>query len=109
MAVVALPGKRRKRKRKHTGDVHATPPQDGRTPGPPWSPEQRKEGRAEPLVDRTEEEGRHQPGSSQRLENGWPVGCVTDGPYVSSRKRRRKGLESCDGGDCLPGDPSWHG
>ncbi|OWK15480.1 hypothetical protein Celaphus_00001565, partial [Cervus elaphus hippelaphus] len=109
MAVVALPGKRRKRKRKHTGDVDATPPQDERTPGPPWSPERRKEGRVEPLVDRTEKEGRHQPGSSQRLENGWPVGCMTNGPYVSSRKRRRKGLESCDGGDCLPGDPFWHG
>lgn len=108
-AVAAQPGKRRKRKRKHMGDVDATPLQDERTPGPPWSPERRKEGRAEPPADRSEEEGRQQPGSGQRLENSWPVGCMTSGPHVSSRKRRRKGLESCDEEDCLPGDPPWHG
>lgn len=108
-ALAAPPGKRRKRKRKHTGDVDATPSQDERTPGPPWSPGHRKEGQAEPLADRSEEEGRHQPESGQRLENSWPVRCMTDGPHVSSRKRRRKGPESCDGEDCLPGDPPWHG
>ena len=108
-AVAAQPGKRRKRKRKHMGDVDATPLQDERTPGPPWSPERRKEGRAEPPADRSEEEGRQQPGSGQRLENSWPVGCMTNGPHVSSRKRRRKGLESCDEEDCLTGDPPWHG
>lgn len=108
-ALAAPPGKRRKRKRKHTGDVDATPSQDERTPGPPWSPGHRKEGQAEPPADRSEEEGRHQPESGQRLENSWPVRCMTDGPHVSSRKRRRKGPESCDGEDCLPGDPPWHG
>ena len=108
-AVAALPGKRRKRKRKHTGDVDATPLQDERTPGPPWSPKRRKEGQVEPPADRSEEEGRQQPGSGQCLENSWPVGCMTNGPHVSSRKRRRKGPESCDEEDCLPGDPPWHG
>ncbi|XP_057572269.1 ubiquitin carboxyl-terminal hydrolase 36 isoform X2 [Hippopotamus amphibius kiboko] len=102
-ATVAPPGKRRRRKRKHTGDTDASAPQEGRMPGPPWSRECRKEGRAEPPADRLEEEGGQQPG------NSWPEGRVTDGHHVSSRKRRRKGAEGLGGEDCLPRDPPWHG
>ena len=52
-AVVAPPGKRRRRKRKRPEDSDTCPPQEGQH----WSPERRKEGRAEPPVARLEGEG----------------------------------------------------
>lgn len=58
------PGKRRKRKRKHTGDVDATPSQDGAHTGAALEPWTQEGGQAEPPADRSEEEGsRHQPES----------------------------------------------
>uniref|UniRef100_A0A8C3X1M8 ubiquitinyl hydrolase 1 n=1 Tax=Catagonus wagneri TaxID=51154 RepID=A0A8C3X1M8_9CETA len=109
-AAVAPPGKRRRRKRKHTGDAAASPPRDG-----PWSPQHRKEGRAElpadRLEDRPEEEGGQQQGNSRRLGNStWPTGCVTSSHHhqANSRKRRRKGAEGLGGGD-LARDPPLHG
>ena len=69
-ALAAPPGKRRKRKRKHTGDVDATPSQDEQTPGPPWSPGAldagRRAGRSHWQTDQ-----RKRADTSQRVASAW--------------------------------------
>lgn len=99
---VAPPRKRRKKKRKRPEDSDTAPLLEGQMQGQHWGPECRKQSRAELLTDRLEEEG------CQRLVNGWQVGCGTDGPHVSNKKRRRKGTEGLGRGDCFHQDPPWH-
>ncbi|XP_053766904.1 ubiquitin carboxyl-terminal hydrolase 36 isoform X2 [Desmodus rotundus] len=101
-AVVAPPGKRRRRKRKRPEDSDTCPPQEGQH----WSPERRKEGRAEPPVARLEGEGGQQPGNGHGLANGWQAGCRTGSPNMS-KKRRWKGVEGSGGGACLHQDLPW--
>lgn len=95
----APPGKKRRKKRKHPEDSDPAPQKEGPMPGQHCDPERRKAGRAEPLVDRLEEEG------GQHLVNGWQVGCRTDGPLVSSKKRRRKRTEGLGREDCVRQGP----
>ncbi|XP_066237515.1 ubiquitin carboxyl-terminal hydrolase 36 isoform X1 [Saccopteryx leptura] len=104
---VAPPGKRRRKKRKHAEDMDTSPSQEGLAQGQPWSPEHRKEGHAEQLVARLEDEGEQQPVNGQGLVNCWPVGCRTDGPHMS-KKRRRKGAESQGREIGLYQDLPWH-
>lgn len=99
---VAPPRKRRKKKRKRPEDSDTAPLQEGQMHGQHWGPECRKQSGAELLTDGLEEEG------CQRLVNGWQVGCGTDGPHVSNKKRRRKGTEGLGRGDCFHQDPPWH-
>lgn len=97
----APPGKKRKKKRKRPEDSDSSPQKEGQLQGQHRDPERRKEGRAELLADRLEEEG------GQHLVNGWQVGCGTDSPHVSNKKRR-KGTEGLGREDCLHQGPPWH-
>uniref|UniRef100_A0A7N5JI68 ubiquitinyl hydrolase 1 n=1 Tax=Ailuropoda melanoleuca TaxID=9646 RepID=A0A7N5JI68_AILME len=100
-AAAACPGKRRRRKRKRTEAVEASPLREGQRPRQQRTPEHGKEAQTEVPADSLEDEG------GRQQEDGRPVGSVTDGHPVSSRKRRRQGAEGLGAQDCLRQDPPW--
>lgn len=104
----APPGKRRRRKRKRPEDTDIAPLQQGQAQGQRWSPERRQEGSVERPASSLEPEGGQQPVNGRGLVNGWPVGCRTDSPHRS--KKRRKGVDGLggEGEACLRQDPPWH-
>lgn len=104
----APPGKRRRRKRKRPEDTDIAPLQQGQAQGQRWSPERRQEGSVERPASSLEPEGGQQPVNGRGLVNGWPVGCRTDSPHMS--KKRRKGVDGLggEGEACLRQDPPWH-
>ncbi|EPQ18926.1 Ubiquitin carboxyl-terminal hydrolase 36 [Myotis brandtii] len=97
----APPGKRRRKKRKRPEDTDIARLQAGQAQGQHWSPE----GSVERPASSLEAEGGQQPVNGRGLANGWPVGCRTDSPHMS--KRRRKGVDGFggEGEACLRQDP----
>uniref|UniRef100_A0A8D2DEP5 ubiquitinyl hydrolase 1 n=1 Tax=Sciurus vulgaris TaxID=55149 RepID=A0A8D2DEP5_SCIVU len=77
-AAVAPRRKGKRRKRKCPGDVAATAVQEGQTQGQPWSPKSRKKRQVDLPADPQEEE---------------PQADNLDTHHLSSRKRRRRGVE----------------
>ncbi|XP_015359589.1 ubiquitin carboxyl-terminal hydrolase 36 isoform X1 [Marmota marmota marmota] len=91
---VAPRRKRKRKKRKCPEDTAAVAPQEGQTRGQPWSPKSRKKHQAELAADPQEEEGTR------------PQANVLEAHHLSSRKRRRRGVEGF-GRVGLPQDPPW--
>lgn len=98
----APPGKKRRKKRKRPEDTDIAHLQVGQVQGQHWDPERRPEGSVARPASSLEAEGGQQP------VNGWPVGCRTDSPHMS--KKRRKGVDGLggEGEGCLHQDPPWH-
>ncbi|CAK6438579.1 unnamed protein product [Pipistrellus nathusii] len=101
----APPGKRRRKKRRPE-DTDSAPLQQGQ--GQHCSPGHRQEGSVERPASSPEAEGGQQPVNGRGLVKGWLVGCRTDSPHVS--KKRRKGVDGLGGeGEArLRQDPPWH-
>ncbi|XP_016061782.1 PREDICTED: ubiquitin carboxyl-terminal hydrolase 36 [Miniopterus natalensis] len=98
----APPGKKRKKRRRRPEDVDPCPPPEGPTPGPPGSPERRKEGQAQRPAAGPQEDGGQRLVNGQGLVNGWQAGCKTEGARV---RKREKGAEGLGGAAGLLQDP----
>lgn len=100
----APPGKRRRKKRRRPEDTDTAPLRQGQ--GQHCSPGHRQESSVERPASSPEAVGGQQPVNG--LVNGWPVGCRTDSPHVS--KKRKKGVDGLggEGKARLRQDPPWH-